>query len=513
MAIGHWIAVLGILVKANADGTSYDDDGTLYDDDTQITPDTPPAPPLMPAPPSPPGRCNDECIHASDGTCDDWSNGDCKLGSDCTDCGARIFHSCASTCFALQHHDGECNDGCNVVACGYDSGDCSTDAILSKCVASTDDAMAKAPLGHGGGKFVAQVTMTDLSIISDDVSGVTHAEAILTTLTRWSDVRLADPALNPCGRVDVMHNLVSSSLYAELAMKRFWMPRLLVDAKSVQEPSTILRRDFRTGISGSTDLSEVWWADGQGGAVEATTNFTELLAIESQVYVQQPEVDMFYYPFDEQDLTFRLRAPGNAELLNCETAVRVGKDALTKGSDWVLDRTWAEEQLEGATAMGSTQGVGISILSRLDALDVGKRSGSGRNASWQELNTPAGVGTAAAERVGKTCVIHVKIHRQPAGFLISNVIPTFLVVVRAAVHRLCPSLRVRVAVQCPRMLEIHVPSRLICTQFAGLGGLWLDPTVPPLLGGRVSLLIVSMLVVVNMGRSVRLRLPTTMWKE
>jgi len=81
-----------------------------------------PAPP----PPQPPGSpgCNNECVHASDTDCDDGGAGDeyglCALGSDCLDCGDRgilppspppvpITPGCNENC--IHASDGDCDDG------------------------------------------------------------------------------------------------------------------------------------------------------------------------------------------------------------------------------------------------------------------------------------------------------------------------------------------------------------------------------------------------------------------
>jgi hypothetical protein len=75
------------------------------------------------------------------------------------------------------------------------------------------------------------------------------------------------------------------------------------------------------------------------------------------------------------------------------------------------------------------------------------------------------------------CVIEIPLRRVPLAVVIGHLIPCLIVV------------------------------------FAGLGALWIDPSMPPLVGARVGLMVTAMLVVGNMSKSVRLRLETVMWMD
>jgi hypothetical protein len=75
------------------------------------------------------------------------------------------------------------------------------------------------------------------------------------------------------------------------------------------------------------------------------------------------------------------------------------------------------------------------------------------------------------------CVVEIPLRRSPVAVVVGHLIPCLIIV------------------------------------FGGLGALWLDPTVPPLMGGRVGLMITAMLVVGNMSKSVQLRLTTVMWMD
>lgn len=67
----------------------------------------------------------------------------------------------------------------------------------------------------------------------------------------------------------------------------------------------------------------------------------------------------------------------------------------------------------------------------------------------------------------------------------------------------------------PTLITFSLPQDLFPTVvivFGGLCGLFLDPSAPPLVGGRTSLMIVSMLLIVNMNKGAK-RYPYFMWTD
>ena len=99
-----------------------------------------PLPPVFPPPPSPPpGVCVDTCNSpgpGAKGPCDDGGPGSvsslCEFGTDCDDCGVRIFcTSCPERCQALaltdpenacmesMWNDGTCDAECNNAECDH----------------------------------------------------------------------------------------------------------------------------------------------------------------------------------------------------------------------------------------------------------------------------------------------------------------------------------------------------------------------------------------------------------
>ena len=82
-----------------------------------------------------------------------------------------------------------------------------------------------------------------------------------------------------------------------------------------------------------------------------------------------------------------------------------------------------------------------------------------------------------SERVeGEGCVLTIYIQRKWEGFFLKSLLPSWIIVL------------------------------------AGLAGLWLDPTAPPLVGGRTALLILAMLISVNTSGSGE-RYPYFMWTD
>jgi hypothetical protein len=111
-----------------------------------------------------------------------------------------------------------------------------------------------------------------------------------------------------------------------------------------------------------------------------------------------------------------------------------------------------------------------------------------RRGEWQADGKPTArwvIGSAVATEKEEctldvsegACVIEIPLRRVPTAVIIGHLVPCLIVV------------------------------------FAGLGALWIDPTVPPLVGARVGLMVTAMLVVGNMSKSVRLRLETVMWMD
>ena len=127
-----------------------------------------PPPPSPPSPPSPPpGLCSNECNQGglgTVGTCDDgvpasegtigdlrWQAKTCPMGTDCDDCGVRIFCTdcpleCQtqnllqpdSACMQTMLDNKECDSACNKRECGYDKGRCTATQITDACLARQD---------------------------------------------------------------------------------------------------------------------------------------------------------------------------------------------------------------------------------------------------------------------------------------------------------------------------------------------------------------------------------------
>jgi hypothetical protein len=139
----------------------------------QPPPSPPPLPPWPPSPP--PGLCSDTCNAqgGNEGECNDGGPEDllrmveCQLGSDCSDCGVRIFcvdcpEACqakaiedpAGGCMQSMWGDSICDPNCNNLACNHD--DCTSPQIIEKCVNEQDVSgvgFSEPPLAAGQYKF------------------------------------------------------------------------------------------------------------------------------------------------------------------------------------------------------------------------------------------------------------------------------------------------------------------------------------------------------------------------
>ena len=244
-------------------------------------PPPPPSPPPSPPPPSPPsppspppGVCEDTCNANGgiEGECNDGGPGDlkknvaCEYGTDCSDCGVRIFCvECSEECQAQavmwlglkepekacmheQWGDGICDSSCNNLVC--DHNDCSAKQITEKCVYDQDQTgiaftsppespyevqSAVVDSDNGYGYDLVPINLQlDLSPARLEID-MNINEMVLTNeikfVMQWQDKRMA---LSPCKRV--LGNMLSMSRdeaksdiqrAAKTEYKiRYWIPRL-----------------------------------------------------------------------------------------------------------------------------------------------------------------------------------------------------------------------------------------------------------------------------------------------
>ena len=226
------------------------------------SPPPPSLPPQRPQPPSPPpGLCSDVCNEqgGTTGVCNDGGEGAhagaagsmCVYGSDCSDCGVRIFCvDCPSECAAAAYADplnygcmqsmwgdGICDPQCNNLAC--DHNDCTSDQIMDKCLAEQDisgigisDAPRSANVPEG--RLVPINLQLDLAPARLEVRTEIN-EMVLSQevefVMQWQDSRMGE---TPCKAVlsdllSLSREEANSDLQRNIKWeyrKRFWMPKL-----------------------------------------------------------------------------------------------------------------------------------------------------------------------------------------------------------------------------------------------------------------------------------------------
>ena len=392
-----------------------------------------PPPPNAPSP-QPPGLCAQTCYHpAGDGVCDDGGPGSehnaCALGTDCADCGVRLFDSCAVGCVADTLADEPpmrenriCDDACNRVRCNYDNNACNIREVISTCVPLISTSLSSPPRtttadewSHNDmgtrrlSSFSAEVHISSVDINVDAVTGTTVVVADVVVESSWIDARIVDPDANACCRADVMNNLINLNKFearvaASLAesenhLQNFWMPSL---AMQEEESSTLRSREYATRgcVLNTTGGGSIVAAGGGDPNVLADGSHAKL-SVDRRVSVKQQWTSgLVFYPFDNHTILFVLEPNGDSDnLTNCGASNFLSRDfSIQDSPEWSV---------------------------KLDKIIV----------------TPWG------EDAGGACAIIIPIHRRPFGVVISQLVPALLIV------------------------------------GGGLGAMWLDPTVPPMMVG------------------------------
>lgn len=289
-------------------------------------PSPPSEPPLSPPlPPASPGLCMNDChakAYLSDGQCDDggedsqWS--ECEYGHDCDDCGTRTYHSCADMCFPRQRADMTCDDACNLVECNFDDV-CTMDEIIMKCSASIDAVLAGPPRRLDAGDPLpidSEIILSKLAVETED-NGATYVEVDLIVQTVWDDHRLFDPKLNPCGRDDVMRQMLAGD-----GSSKFWTPTLRVLDGYLADDSKLVRRAFRMRAEDPLHRNQ---------SVSFITKRSER--------VLQASDGMQFYPFD----VFVARVPltsteAGAKPVNCSNFLMI-EGAISDAEWYVMEST------------------------------------------------------------------------------------------------------------------------------------------------------------------------------
>ena len=394
-----------------------------------------PPPPNAPSP-QPPGLCAQTCVHPTatgDGVCDDGGPGSehnaCALGTDCADCGVRLFDSCAVGCVADTLADEPpmrenriCDDACNRVRCNYDNNACNIREVISTCVPLISTSLSSPPRtttadewSHNDmgtrrlSSFSAEVHISSVDINVDAVTGTTVVVADVVVESSWIDARIVDPDANACCRADVMNNLINLNKFearvaASLAesenhLQNFWMPSL---AMQEEESSTLRSREYATRgcVLNTTGGGSIVAAGGGDPNVLADGSHAKL-SVDRRVSVKQQWTSgLVFYPFDNHTILFVLEPNGDSDnLTNCGASNFLSRDfSIQDSPEWSV---------------------------KLDKIIV----------------TPWG------EDAGGACAIIIPIHRRPFGVVISQLVPALLIV------------------------------------GGGLGAMWLDPTVPPMMVG------------------------------
>ena len=318
------------------------------------TPAAPPPPPTPPLPPaSPPGICSNTCNAlagnpiggilpqgGTPGVCDDGGAGSttsaCPFGTDCEDCGVRIFcTSCprqcqlnnyaftnqANACLERDYANRVCTQQCNNLACAYDGNDCTPAQIERQCTTVTilDTDFTQPPstgLVTANGLVPVALLLQPEPVrltINEDYGEMMMFMALEYTI-QWQDARLFN---HPCyGALNGMLSLpleAGRSDNARFAKQQvldgFWVRKL--SANELAPAFDVIDESTNVTLSPST----AWSAGYPGDSSSMSSNLpaapepirssncencvTRIAELELDL-VQK--FDFYYYPFDTQTL-------------------------------------------------------------------------------------------------------------------------------------------------------------------------------------------------------------------
>ena len=337
------------------------------------SPAAPPPPPSPPSPPSPPpGKCTDLCSDRSrigNGVCEDGGPGSdgrsfCALGTDCMDCGVRIYctncpQECKlrneglppelehTACFESDYHTNEisrqCTPNCNIRECDYDGRDCSWTQIRAVCTAARDtgeqmdmppttgvthlQALGMEPVYLNASVSSSsrplvpvslQIDFNPIRLFIHDTYKEMNAFLELSYTLQWEDERLFR---HPCyGALENMLSMSSDVGRSDNArsqkqevIDQYWVRKL--DAENLAPGFDVLDEESDLRLSRSRE-----WQYGvtPGSDASSTTcEFCVTRSAEVEVETVQSRFDFFFYPFDAQVLRFRFVVE-EAHIFTCD---------------------------------------------------------------------------------------------------------------------------------------------------------------------------------------------------
>ena len=374
---------------------------------------------------------------------------------------------CAPGCTDALQNDGECHAACNVAACGHVG--CSVDEAIEACLKHVSWQLREPP--DAAPDVSTHVSIVDgLGIVFDPATSYGSVVLHVAWEATWRDERLLGEE-NACRRImpQVLGLTRTDATVSELVAEHerratsFWLPMLRMSSAN-----GLNGQGQRTSLM-APKLQELRF-EPQGGSASNTSDVRAewlrpmelgdgLMRLRADTIFHVPqELYLLYYPFDQHNISVDIQYP-QAPLGPCNASLLSAPFPFHSGG--------------GGDGGGGKGGGGDGARGRrlnverwpdhagLDGLDDEKF-----HAEWLPQNGK-GCGEAACvlPRPGVddgTCRLELYVKRNWRRYTFSELLPALVVVL------------------------------------AGLLGLWLNPTQAPLVGARVSLLVIAILLVVQL---------------
>ena len=349
-----------------------------------------------------------------------------------------------------------CNPACNNAECGRQNGDCSLEDAIQKCY-KTDKAateLKKAPTAEGyknsEGKMNSPMTlfMGQMSLVTTSSPDPTFVTVPMKYSIMWRDFRYLLTFANPNATLIDCRDLLTpvfaipnkltidpDDLAALNVESNYFLPKL--KPKNVQSAPVLTSRNIVFTEAGVPGLG---------------TNVVNNTAGMTPVFSQKDlESDTPYlaYPFDVHTLYMKLEAFPSVNLSGCE-------------GEWLLSR-------DGGGSGGAA--ITVNGKSMIDMAQVGTFSESTlteallpASGDWEfdptEDDGPQ-IKVYLEDGTDDACTVRIRLRRNPLVYTVKAFLPDLIVMI------------------------------------FGMSSLFINPAIPPLFGGRMSILILATLITMN----------------
>ena len=348
-----------------------------------------------------------------------------------------------------------CETACNNAECGRQNGDCSLEDALYKCHEEDKKAteLKKAPTATGYKNSEGMVDapmrllMGQLAIVTTSSPDPTYVTVPLKYSLMWRDFRFLPTFENPNATLiqcrDIIEPLLKKpnkltidpdDLAALNIESNYFLPKL--KAKNVKSDAAVTSRSIKFDEAG---------IDGMNHLVNNTATMTPVFSMQDL----ESDTPYFAYPFDVHTLYMKLEAFPAVNLSGCD-------------GEWLLSRDSGGGGGQATTVNGKAMIDLANVRTMpLSVLEAAMLPASG---DWTfdptEDDGPQIKMYLDADN-SEMCTVRIRLRRNPLVYTVKAFLPDLIVMI------------------------------------FGMASLFINPVIPPLFGGRMSILILATLITMN----------------